>query len=730
MKRTDNSEKKLSRRSAWTGLLMLLLAAAMLEATTLIQFYYAERALNKEASSKAETQLDATKNKIMDMIDQAEAAVRNSIWIAQWSLTCLDSTERVSTRIVETNPVIYGSTIALVPGYSSERPLFSPYVYRSPADTLTKVSLATPEYDYPNQEWFVKPLELNQGYWSEPYVDTGGGEMLMTTYSIPIEDYTGKKAAVLTGDISLDWLSDLVSNINIYPNANTLMLSRTGRFMVSRNQEMVKGLSIEEVMAGIRDQEDFKKVERGMNSGESGHQQVTYHDIVGHVYYAPVERTGWSMCIIIPDDDIYGANRRTRNMVQIMQLLGLILLIAIVRSLIRSQKKNRALNERKNRIESELHIASDIQMSMVPKAFPAFPERTDLDLYAAIYPAKEVGGDLYDFFIRDEKLYFCIGDVSGKGIPASLVMAVTRSSFRTVAAHESSPKSIVGNMNNSLAEMNDADMFVTFFCGVLNLANGDLKYCNAGHNPPMILTDSIRTLPSVPNLPLGIMKGMDFTEQQMQFNYDDALFLYTDGLTEAENINHEQFGEERVESALHGRKSSEEHLINIQNKVKEFVGEAPQSDDLTMMFIHYLGKPEDGGDQCHLTLHNKVEEISMLAGFIDEIAVKKNLDISLASALNLALEEAVTNVVLYAYPKESDGTVDIDATLGEKNVEFTIKDSGTPFDPTAVPEADITLSAEERNIGGLGIHLVRNIMDSVKYERIDGKNILTLTKNI
>lgn len=730
MKHKEDSDKIISRRSAWVGVLTLILAAAMLEATTLIQFFFAQRALDEEASSRAETQLDATRNKIMDMIDQAESAVRNSEWIAQWTLTCLDSSERVCSRIVETNPVIYGSTIALVPGYSRERPLFSPYVYRSPADTLTTVSLATLEYDYPNQEWFVKPLELNQGYWSEPYVDTGGGEMLMTTYSIPIVDYTGKKAAVLTGDISLDWLSDLVSNINIYPNANTLMLSRTGRFMVSRNKEMLKGLSIEEVMAGIRDQEDFKKVEKGMNSGESGHQRVTFRDIVGHVYYAPVERTGWSMCIIIPDDDIYGANRRTKNMVQIMQLLGLILLIAIVRSLIRSQNKNRTLSERKKRMESELHIASDIQMAMIPKAYPAFPERKDLDLYAAIYPAKEVGGDLYDFFIRDEKLYFCVGDVSGKGVPAALVMAVTRSAFRTVAAHVSSPSSILTNLNNGLAEMNDTDMFVTFFCGVLDLANGNLSYSNAGHNPPMILTDAIRILESEPNLPLGVMKDMEFKEQQVRLNYDDALFLYTDGLTEAENINHEQFGLERVKAALHGHKSSEEHLKNIQKKVKSFVGDAPQSDDLTMMFIHFLGKPEPQVEKCQLIIHNKVEEIAQLAEFIDQIAEKKNLDFSLSTALNLALEEAVANVVLYAYPKGSDGIVEIGALLGEENIEISITDSGTPFDPTAMPDADITLSAEDRKIGGLGIHLVRNIMDSVKYERIDGKNILTMTKKI
>ena len=667
------------------ALLLVFVAAITLEATGLVQFYYSQKSLREEANLRAESQLEATRNKIMDVIDQAEAAVRNSVWITQWCLDYPDSMVLVCQRIVNDNPVVVGSTIALVPGYLAKRPLFAPYVVRE-GDQLKALSLATAEYDYPSTEWFTKPLELGEGHWSEPYIDEGGGDMLMTTFSIPIKDKNGKPAAVLTADISLEWLKDLVGGLKVYPNAYCLVYSRTDSVMVGPPA------------LDIPDSTKF------------------------YTYKASVERTGWSLSTVIPEDDIYGGLRRLGTMILFLQLIGLLMIILMLRSFVKGQLKYQALDQQRQRVEGELRIATGIQMSMVPKTFPPFPERHDLDMAATIVPAKEVGGDLYDFFIRDEKLFFCVGDVSGKGVPAALVMAVTRTTFRNMSAQEDSPGQIVHAMNDGLSAMNESNMFVTFFCGMLDLKNGHLRYCNAGHNPPMTLTDAIRPLPVAPNLPLGIMGGMDFQEQEMPFRYDDALFLYTDGLTEAENINHEQFGEQRMEAALHGRKSAQGHLDNIKKHVAEFVGEAPQSDDLTLLFIHYVPS------SLRLVLENRIEEITQLPAFVEDAVKASQLPPEVADSLNLALEEAVVNVINYAYPEGTSGEVIIDAATTDIALTFTITDSGKPFDPTARQEVDINASVEDRPVGGLGIHLVRQIMDNVRYERRGEKNVLILTK--
>ena len=680
--------KKLENLKA---LLLVFVAALTLEATALVQFYFSQKSIREEADLRAKSQLDATQNKIMDVIDEAEAAVRNSVWIAQWSLDYPDSLVRVCWRLVNDNPVVVGSTVALVPGYKAQRPLFAPYVFRD-GQELKTLSLATAEYDYPSKEWFSKPLELGTGYWSEPYIDEGGGEMLMTTFSIPIKDNKGTLAAVLTADISLDWLKDLVGGMKVYPNAYCLIYSRGNHMMV--------GPSVSEEL-------DSTKF---------------------YTYKAQVERTGWSLSTVIPEDDIYAGLRRISTMVLFLQLLGLAMIILMLRSFIKGQLKYQDLDQKRQKIEGELRVATGIQMSMVPKTFPPFPERHDLDMAATIVPAKEVGGDLYDFFIRGEKLFFCVGDVSGKGVPAALVMAVTRTTFRNLSAHEDSPGRIVKMMNDNLSAMNENNMFVTFFCGVLDLENGHLSYCNAGHNPPLILTDAIRELPVIPNLPLGVIEGMDYVGQEADLKYDDAVFLYTDGLTEAENEIHEQFGMERTEAALHGRKGSKKHLEKIQEQVSLFVGDAPQSDDLTMLFIHYLGQGRS--EVRHLTLHNDIQQISLLPGFIETVTYGMNLDPGVSAQLNLALEEAVTNVISYAYPEGTDGAVDIDARLDGNSLSFIISDSGAAFDPTARNNVDITAGVDERPIGGLGIHLIREIMDQVSYERRDGKNILTITKNI
>ena len=243
------------------------------------------------------------------------------------------------------------------------------------------------------------------------------------------------------------------------------------------------------------------------------------------------------------------------------------------------------------RIDSELHIAREIQMGMLPKIFPPFPNRDDIDLYAQLIPAREVGGDLYDFFILDEQLYLVIGDVSGKGVPASLLMAVTRSLFRSTAPRTNDPARIVGTINDSISETNDSNMFVTLFVGILNLKTGLLRYCNAGHNPPVLVCKGTETafIGVKPHIPVGICPGFDYTEQELHLPSGALLFLYTDGLTEAENSAGELFSEPRLLAALerHGTESARELTLSMRQTVAEYAGETEQSDDLTLLALRF-----------------------------------------------------------------------------------------------------------------------------------------------
>jgi len=728
MKTKEITEKKMMGKSTRAGLLVVIVAIITLEATSLIQYYYSQRGIKQEASLRAQSELRSAENEIMGIVDQAEGAVRNSLWVAEWCLDNPDSLVRVPQRVVENNPVVVGSTIALVPGYSKKHPLYAPYATRnSETGEIQTLSLATDDYDYPSQEWFTKPLELHGGYWSEPYYDEGGGNMLMTTFSMPVMDRNGKVAAILTADISLQWLTELMGSIEVYPNAFSTVVSRNGQIMVCPVESLVMNKNVLQFAAESSDSDALSSINEAMLSGQEGEMEVRYKGEENRIYFAPVERTGWSLSIVVPEKEMFAGVRKVGRLVTILQLLGVVMIVIILRVIAKNQMKYKKLATQKELIQNELRIGHEIQMSMIPKTFPAFPERTDLDFAATLIPAKEVGGDLYDFYIRDEKLFFCIGDVSGKGVPAALVMSVTQSLFRAISAHETNPSKIVISMNNSMSENNESNMFITFFCGILDLTTGLLRYCNAGHNPPMLNTEK---LPVLPNFPLGVMPGMVFQEQETRLEYDDTLFLYTDGLTEAENASAEQFGEERMEAFLGTKRNAQALLDTMQEAVDCFVSDAPQSDDLTVLVIHYMAHPATEQQERHLILHNDIQQIPQLAEFVETIAEEKQLDQSLAMSLNLALEEAVTNVILYAYPKGADGLVDVEAILKPHSLEFIITDSGVPFDPTAVPEADVTLSADERPIGGLGIYLVNKLMDELHYQRIDDKNVLSMKKNI
>jgi sigma-B regulation protein RsbU (phosphoserine phosphatase) len=431
---------------------------------------------------------------------------------------------------------------------------------------------------------------------------------------------------------------------------------------------------------------------------------------------------------------VFGGVRRLAWIIGFLQLLGLVMLGLILYRTARGQKKLVLAEERKERMDSELKIASAIQTAMLPKVYPPFPDRDELDVFGSLVPAKEVGGDLYDYFLRNGTLLFCIGDVSGKGIPASLVMMVTRSLFRTLSAREETPDGTVTALNQALSEKNENNMFVTFFMGMLDLRTGLLRYCNAGHNPPLVASadGTASFLPLSTNVPVGVVPDMSFEGGEIRLHPGDTIFLYTDGLTEAENGAQELFGEDATLRALReaaplDARAQVEHMAAA---VHAHVDEADQSDDLTMLSVKYLGHSVEAKDLRRLRLHNDVREIPRLADFVEEVAAGTSLGMADVMSLNLALEEAVTNVIMYAYPSGTDGLVDIEAAHTDGWLSFTVTDSGKPFDPTAAQPVDTSLPAEERPVGGLGIHLVRQIMDEVSYARIDDRNVLTLRKKV
>lgn len=408
----------------------------------------------------------------------------------------------------------------------------------------------------------------------------------------------------------------------------------------------------------------------------------------------------------------------------------------------------------KERMQSELIIAHDIQMDMIPTIFP---ERDDLDIFASMTPAKEVGGDLYDFIIEGDELFFIIGDVAGKGVPASLYMAVTRTLFRNLAGNYQSAANIMREMNRAIASTNDSMVFVTAFVGVLDLRTHHLIYCNAAHNAPALLTSSgeVRLLDVDRNLPIGIEDHFQYEEQQMDFPEGTALLLYTDGLTEAmyqgTDGKRRLFGEERMLHDLEkNRMASAIEVIDfLKQHVTVFADGTVQGDDLTMLFFrHGASCREASSAPRRIIMKNEMTEVSRMRGFFFSVCREHGIDEEMAKTLNLAIEEWVANVVNYAYPKGTRGHVELTARVEAplpstqeseashpssltRCLSIIIKDHGIPFDPTRYSEADVEADLDDRPIGGLGIHLVRNIMDTMHYERTaDGYNVLTLTKAI
>ena len=728
-----------------SSMFIMFTAVLLLGISLAVLYYHSHESLRREAKERAENHLTETGLKIRNVMSAIEIVARNMTWSVQKYMDKPETLYHLLGRIVSENKNIVGAGVGFKANYFPNKGRwFEPYITQNSDGTLKNRQIGGAHHNYFEAEWFKNTMECDSCLWSEPYYDESGAKTLVATFSSPIHDTDGNIVGVLATDISLDWLSKVINDDDDeYPSEN-IMVSRKGHIMACPVESLIMNLSSLEAAAQLNDTMAME-VDRRMLAGESG--ETTVWNNKGektYVFYAPVdESTGWSMAVICKDKDIYGNLQKISMRLIAFMMLGLFMLGFILWLSARQAARLQKSNAEKQRIGSELRIARSIQEQMVPKDYPPYPERDDIDIIGTIKPAKEVGGDLFDFYIRDEKLFFCIGDVSGKGIPASLVMAVTRFLFRTISTHEPNATRIMEMMNESLSSTNKSSMFITFFIGILDLPTGRLRYCNAGHNAPLIISSAndnndghkAQTLDVIPNIPLGIMGDFKFEGQETVMNPQTSIFLYTDGLTEAEDTEHKLFGEERMinvanESPTTCDMHSENLLGNMQKAIGSFVGEAEQSDDITMLLIKYTKEHREVKLKRTITLTNDVGNVPQLNAFVDTVAEELALEQADTMELNLALEEAVVNVMNYAYPHNTQGDINITAEANDIRLKFTITDHGMPFDPTMKEDADTTLSAEERPIGGLGIYLVRQLMDSINYERTDGCNVLTLRKKL
>jgi sigma-B regulation protein RsbU (phosphoserine phosphatase) len=594
--------------------------------------------------------LKGEKEEVRRIASDLYMASTNTAAFIEDDLSNPDRMYDIMNRMVKLNPYMRSCGIYFIEGYYPQKGrLFAPYAQRRDSIIMESQNACDQGNDYVKDEWFKNAIASEKGYWTKPFFDNDSARSPLVSYLTPIRDKNKRTVAVLGVDFSLLWLNEKIQPMQTHYFENSkewnatlqiyyYMTDSAGTILVHPDAKRIVNKNINSyITKSPNDNMGYLTIY------DSREDKIELDGVEVLVCSQDVKYTGWTISFAVPKFYIrvfgyfaagiaiagiligmlvvYFFGRRTikKNVKPLTLLAASADEVAkgnfqtalpvinshdeihrlrdsfgnMQRSLVNYTEDLRATTAQKASMESELKIAHDIQMSMLPKAFPPYPERHDIDIYGSLKPAKGVGGDLFDFYIRDEKLIFCIGDVSGKGVPASLFMAVTRSLFRNISAHVAIPSEIMRTLNNAMSEGNETNMFVTVFIGVLDLQTGLLRYCNAGHDAPLLVGRDVGALSCQPNLPIGVVTGYEYTQQEVSIDPNTTIFLFTDGLNEAENYEHAQFGNLRIwniaKLLLDEQRHQPKHMIDaMANAVHTFVGDAEQSDDLTMLAIQYM----------------------------------------------------------------------------------------------------------------------------------------------
>ena len=590
-----------------TTILMASMVTIVIMVAGIWQVQLLRESTEHQMQKNADRAMSAAVKVIDNRMGNVETAVGTAAAFADMLATDEQQAYSLLQRLICAEDDISAVTLLYKANYFPQHGrYFAPTISRDTSEgLLVRDEIGGPENDFcyleTDSNW-VYTNKLDRGYWCLPYVDSMSTDRPLVTYSVPLHDANDSIYAVLCADVDLQWVRQIVESAKPYDFATTSVMSRDGQYLC-RQDSVFEGYLLEGHVDRVLWKVEFKiPKDRIMKEPN----QLLKHMIsvlvillvvvLAVLYFVirhqlkPLKRLAEStedvahgtfdveLPVITTHDEV----RNLRDSFEQMQ--------HSLANYIEELKKTTAS---KAMMESELKVASDIQRSMLPKIFPPYPDRKDFDVYGELTPAKAVGGDLFDFYIRDEQFFFCIGDVSGKGVPASLVMAVTRTLFRTVSAQVSSPEVIVGMLNNAMADGNDSNMFVTLFVGVLDIATGRFTYCNAGHDAPLLVsqTASPAFLPADANLPVGVMPDWQFSLQETVIPADTTIFLYTDGQTEAENKDHAQFGEDRIVATARTASLLPRDIVTTMTAaVQVFVNGADQSDDLTLLAIQYKGQ--------------------------------------------------------------------------------------------------------------------------------------------
>ena len=644
--------RKLSVRvSLW----VVLFAAIIFNVALGFLFFQSRDAVREEAVNHAMQILDKTSLRVEGILNRVEVASNMTTWLVQRHPDKPDSMFVYSRGMLLNNPDFYNCSIAFEPYYFKDKGRYFSAYTKHDGDSIRTIQGGSDKYQYFFMDWYLMPMLLDKPCWTEPYMDydvaTNTSEMV-TSFCQTIKDHHGQKIGVINTSLSISWLSQTISATKPYPNSYSIMIGRGGTYFVHPDTTKITRQTIYTQTIEKPDTA-LEALGHAMQRGEEGMKHMIIDGEDCYVFYKPLGQTGCSMAIVCPEKDVFSSFNRLRQSVMAIVIIGLLLMLYLFiriitrelnplrrlaqeaetiasgqfeaelpdfqrideigqlshsfagmqQSLVKYIEELKETTAQKASIERDLHIASDIQKGMLPEKFPTKADCDDVQIYASLTPAKDVGGDLFDFYFRDEKLFFCIGDVSGKGVPASLFMAVTRAVFRTVSAHESMPDQIVTTMNKMMVDMNKTLMFVTLFVGVLDLPTGRLHYCNAGHDAPLLVGAGVGELPCDSNIPAGFMPTWKYTLQEALISPDTTIFLFTDGLTEAMNADCALFQMNRINevalNALSTQQLEPHQLIEqMTAAVHEFVGDAEQSDDLTMMAIQYSRQQREYKTSC------------------------------------------------------------------------------------------------------------------------------------